>query len=89
MIVAGAHQVCLRGVPREVCAIDTVNGKLSVDLLATVEGEERLLTRIHRNPTLQLNDWSLLQCAAPGRSCSVGPAVFCGLPPTRHVTKLV
>ena len=80
---------CVRGVPRVVCAIDTVNGQLSVDLLATVEGEERLPTRIHRNPELQLNDWSLLQCAAPGRCNSVGHAVFYGLPPTRHVTKLV
>ena len=76
--------------PRVVRAIDTFNGQLSVDLLATVEDEERLPTRIHRKTlTLHLNDWSLLQCAAPGRSYSVGPAVFFGFPRTRHVTKLV
>ena len=39
MPVAGAHQVRVHEISCVVCAIDTVNGQLSVDLIAKVEGE--------------------------------------------------
>ena len=72
MTVAGAHQVCVRGVPRVVRAIDTVNDQLSVDLLAT-DGTRNTTQRLV--PPAVCGSWPLH---------TVGPAVFLGSPPTRN-----
>ena len=59
-------------ISRVMRAIDTANGQLSVDLIVKVEGADRLLTSDHRTWKCNSNTWSLLECAALGRSSQCG-----------------
>lgn len=46
----GARQVCVHEVSRVARTVDTRNGKLSVDLVANVDGKDGFRVSIHQTP---------------------------------------